>query len=51
MFQDRIISADLAVSAVGYWNRQKIRYITYRETYLKIRVNTMEKDHNGRAFD
>ena len=55
IFQDLRISADLADSALGYhgiFEGRKVGYITYLKFYIKIRVNTMDKDHNGRrAFD
>ena len=55
IFQDLRILADLADSALGYrgiFEGRKIGYITYLKIYIKIRVNTMDRDHNGRrAFD
>ena len=47
IFQELRISADLAGSAIGYYGIGR-RYITYLKTYIKIRVNTMDRDCNRR---
>ena len=55
IFQDLRISADLADSALGYrgiFEGRKVGCITYLKTCIKIGVNTMDRDNNGRrAFD
>ena len=52
IFQDLRISASLADSALWIFEGRKIGYITYLKSYIKIRVNTMDRDYNGRrAFD
>ena len=54
IFQYLRISADLADSALRYRGifGRKVRYITYLKIYIKIRVNTIERDYNGRrVFD
>ena len=55
IFQDLRISADLADSALEYrgiFESWKVGCITYLKIYIKIRVNTMDWDYNGkRAFD
>ena len=55
LFQDLRIFADLADSALGYrgiFEGWKVGCITYLEIYIKIKVNTMDWDYNGRrAFD
>ena len=54
-FQDLRISADLADSALGYrgiFEGWKVGCITYPKICIKIKVNTMDWDYNGRrAFD
>ena len=54
-FQDLRISADLADSALEYrgiFEGWKVGWITYLKIYIKIKVNTMYRDYNGRrAFD
>ena len=52
IFQDLRISASLADSALGIFEGRKIGYITYLKSYIKIRVNAMDRDYNDRrAFD
>ena len=50
-FQDLRISADLADSALEYrgiFEGWKVGWITYLKIYIKIKVNTMYWDYNGR---
>ena len=55
IFQDLRISAYLADSVLGYrgiLEGRKVGYITYLKIFIKIKVNTMDRDYNGRrAFD
>ena len=55
IFQDLRISADQADSALGYrgiFQGWKVGCITYLKISIKIKVNTMDWDDNGRrAFD
>ena len=51
LFQDLRIFADLADSALGYcgiFEGWKVGCITYLKIYIKIRVNTMDWDYNGK---
>ena len=55
IFQVLRISADLADFALGYlgiFEGWKVGCITFLKIYIKIKVNTMDWDYNGRwAFD
>ena len=55
IFQDLRISADLADSALEYrgmFEGWMVECITDLKTYIKIKVNAMDWDHNGRrAFE
>ena len=55
IFQDLRISADVTDSALGHrgiFEGRRVGCITYLKIYIKIRVNTMDRDYNGRrSFD